>query len=165
MNIKDFNEALYTSSNGVVVERRKSTIIPIVVLVAGFAMLAANWFISDSVEMNNLKSALILIGGFTAIIGAICASGSIFGGGMPYHNGDKCFLVRKQYSFERSRIDEVVKAVQQCDRTAVENIGESEIAGVTVLCYYSPNSNYCVMQAFVYEEFTYQSVTKLATKA
>ena len=47
MNIKDFNEALYASSNGVVVERRKNIVVPLLVLLAGVALLVVNYFIEN----------------------------------------------------------------------------------------------------------------------
>ena len=165
MNITDFNEAIYASSNGVVVERRKNFIIPIIVLLAGVAMLVANYFIPEGTTTDNIKSALVLMGGLITIVGVAYSAMAIFGGGMPYHKGDKCMLIRRQYIFNRTQIDDVVKAVAQCDRVAVEKIGESDIAGVMVICYYSPKSDYCVMQAFAYEGFAYQSITSLAVKA
>ena len=164
MDIKDFNEALYASSNGVVVERRKSIIVPVLVLLAGIALLVINYFIDNGNDANNLKSALVLVGGIVAIVGIVLCGINIFGGGAAYHTTDKCFLARKQYSFDRTQHDEVVKAVERCDKLALDGIEESDIAGVSVVCYYSPRSKYCAMQAFAYEEFVYNSITPL-TKA
>jgi hypothetical protein len=161
MNIKNFNEALYASSNGVVVERRKSIIVPALVLLAGVALLVANSFIENGNDTNNLKSALILVGGAIALVSfALCAV-RIFGAGEPYHTADKCFLIRKHYSFEREQRDSVVKAVEACDKTALDNIEENDIAGISVVCYHSPRSKYCAMQAFAYEELLYKSITEL----
>ena len=161
MDIKDFNEALYASSNGVVVERRKSIIVPVLVLLAGIALLVANYFIENGNDANNLKSALVLTGGIVAVVGLALCGVNIFGGGIPYHTTDKCYLVRKQYSFDRSQREEVVKAVERCDKLALDGIEESNIAGVTVICYYSPRSKYCVMQAYAYEEFVYSNITTM----
>lgn len=161
MDIKDFNEALYASSNGVVVERRKSIIVPVLVLLAGVALLVANYFIENGSDANNLKSALVLTGGIVAIIGVALCGINIFGGGAPYHTTDKCFLVRKQYSFDRAQRDDIVKAVEKCDKLALDGIEESDIAGVSVICYHSPRSKYCVMQAFAYEEFVYKGITSM----
>ena len=165
MNIKDFNEALYASSDGVVVERRKSIIVPILVLLAGLTFLVANYFIESGEDANNLKSALVLVGGLVTLVGVIYIAVNLFGGGLPYHNGDNCFLVRKQYAFEREQGDEVVKAVGEGDKSALDAIKESDIAALSVICYYSPKSGYMAMQAFVYEDFVYQSVTKLVMKS
>ena len=54
MNIKDFNEALYASSNGVVVERRQNIVVPFLVLAAGIALLVVNYFIENGDDANNL---------------------------------------------------------------------------------------------------------------
>ena len=164
MDIRDFNEALYASSNGVVVERRQSIILPIIVFLAGVAILALNSLIENGSDANNLKSALVLIGGATALIGIALCGVRIFGGGAPYHTIDKCFLERKQYSYERDAREEVIKAVEACDKLALDAIKESDIAGITVVCYYSPRSKYCAMQAFAYEEFVYKGITRMSIK-
>ena len=164
MDIKDFNEALYASSDGVIVERRRSIIIPILVLLAGVALLVTNYFIENGSDANNLKSALVLTGGLVSLVGiALCGVG-IFGGGAPYHTGDKCFLLRKQYSFDRAQYGCVIKAVEACDKLVLDGIEESDIAGISVICYYSPRSKYCAMQAFAYEEFVYKSICELRIK-
>ncbi len=161
MEIKDFNEVLYASSNGVVVERRQNIVLPILVLLAGIALLVTNYFIENGNDANNLKSALVLIGGCIALVGAVWCGIRIFGDGTPYHTKDKCFLVKEQYSFDRSQHDEIVAAIKKCSKEALDNIEESDIAGISVLCYHSPHSSYCAMQAFAYEEFAYKKITEI----
>ena len=165
MNIKDFNEALYASSDGVVVEHRKSPILPIIILLAGVAILVANSFVQNEPDANNLKSTLVLVGGLVTLVGAIYTAITIFGRGVPYHKEEQCFLLNKKYSFERALQSEVVAAVEKCDKIALDALEESDVAGVMVVCYYSPKSNYRIMQAFVYDEFTYQSITRLYEKS
>ena len=163
MDIKDFNEALYASSNGVVVERRQSIILPIIIFLAGVAILALNSLIENGSDSNNLKSALVLIGGVISLIGGALCCMRTLGGGAPYYTKDNCFLTRKQYAFDRAKQDDVVKAVKSCDKSALDAIGESDIAGISVICYYSPKSNFCAMQAFAYEEFVYKAISELKT--
>lgn len=164
MDIKDFNEALCASSNGVVVERRKSIVVPALVLLAGVAMLVANYFIDNGSDANNLKSTLVLAGGILSLVGVALCGIYVFGGGSPYHTADKCFLVRKQYSFDRAQRESVVKAVEACDKLALDGIEESDIAGVAVMCYHSPRSKFCAMQAFAYDEFVYKGITSMKIK-
>lgn len=161
MNIKDYNEALYASSNGVVVARRKSIALPLLTLVAGVALLIANYFIENGNDANNLKSVLVLVGGALVVAGVALCCVRIFGAGAPYHTVDKCFLVQRQYPFERTQQGVVVKAIESGDKSALEAIGESNIAGITAVCSHSPRSKFCAMQAFAYEEFVYQAVTPL----
>ena len=165
MNIKDFNEALYASSNGVVVERRKNIVVPLLVLLAGVALLVVNYFIENGTDANNLKSALVLVGGCVTLVGAALCGVCVFGAGEPYHTGDKCTLSRRQYSFDRTQHNSVVKAIEACDKLALDGIEESDIAGISVLCYYSPRSKYVAAQAFAYEEFVYKPITELNIKA
>ena len=44
---------------------------------------------------------------------------------------------------------------------ALDALEESDIAGITVICYHSPRSKYCAMQAFAYDEFVYKGITEL----
>ena len=161
MNITEINEAIYASSNGAIVERRKRIIVPFLVLVAGVALLFVNYFIDNGVDANNLKSTLVLVGGCVLLIGVVMCGVAIFGGGLPYHNIDRCYLTRKQYSFDHSQQQEVAKAVNGGDRAALDNIEQSEVAGILAVCYYSPKGNYVAMQAFIYENYAYKSITEL----
>ena len=165
MDIKELNEALYASSNGVIVERRKSIVMPLLTLLAGVALLVVNYFIDNGADANNLKSTLVLLGGIVSLVGVALCGVCIFGGGEPYHKTDRCYLVRRQYSFDRAQRESVAKAVEACDKSALDAIEESDIAGVTVLCYHSPRGKFVAMQAFAYEEFVYQGITDLKVKA
>ena len=160
MNITEINEAIYASSNGVIVERRKNIIAPVLVLIAGISMLVANYFIEND-DANNLKSTLILAGGCVLLLGIVLCGVAIFGEGRPYHNEDKNYLTLKQYSFERSQQKEVVKAVNSGERKALADLEEGEVAGILAICYYSPKGRFVAMQAFAYEEFTYKPITEL----
>ena len=161
MNISEINEAIYASSNGVIVERRKNIVVPILVLIAGVAMLVANYFIENGTDTNNLKSTLMLAGGCVLMLGIILSGVAIFGEGRPYHTNDKNYLTLKQYSFDRSQQREVEKAVNSGDRKNLEAIDEGDVAGLIAVCYYSPKGKFVAMQAFAYDEFTYKPITKL----
>ena len=165
MDIRDFNEALYASSNGVVVERRQSIVLPVLVFLVGVALLVGNCFIENGADANNLKSALVLVGGAILLIGGALCGVRAFGGGAPFHVDDNCFLVRHHYSFDRAQLNDVVKAVESGDKSLLDALAESDIAGISVLCYYSPNSDFCAMQAFAYEDYIYNAKTKLVIKA
>ena len=159
MNKIYINEAIYASSNGAVVERRKSVVVPVLLLLAGLAMLIVNYMIENGDDANNLKSTLVLAGGAMLLLGVIQICVALFGSGVPYHKVDKCFLTRKHYSFDRSKQEEVVRAVNSGDRTLLDTVPESNVTGVLVVCYYSSKSNFVAMQAFEYEEFSYMPIT------
>ncbi len=164
MDLKEISEAIYASSNGVVIERRKGILMPALILLSGAALLVVNYFIDNGDDANNLKSALVLIGGCLLLVGVVMCGVRIFGGGEPYHKGDNCFLVRKQYSFNREQRRDVEKAVNDIDVAALDSLGESDVDAVIVVTYCSPNSNYVAMQAFAYEEFIYKPISEVKIK-
>lgn len=165
MNLSEINEAIYASSNGVIVERRKNIIMPILVLLAGAALLVVNYFIENGSDSNNLKSTLMLAGGCVLMLGVILSGIAIFGEGRPYHTLDKSYLTLKQYSFDRSQQSVVEKVVNSGDRKSLDAIEEGEVAGIIAVCYYSPKGKFVAMQAFAYEEFTYKPITELKIAA
>lgn len=165
MNILDINEAIYASSNGVVVERRKSMIVPILVLLAGLALLVVNYIIDNGDDANNLKSVLVLMGGVASVLGAALCGIRIFGTGGPYHKQDKCYLICKQYSFSREQETEVLRIVNNNDKEALDKVEESNVMALLVLCYYSPKGSFVAMQAFGYSDFTYNPITEVKIKS
>ena len=128
-------------------------------------MLVANYLIENGNDTNNLKSSLVLAGGALSLLGAALCGMRIFGGGVPYHKADRCFLVSRQYSFDLSQRREVENIVKDVNRVALENIEESDVTSILVLCYCSPKGSFVAMQAFVYDEFDYKPITELKIKA
>lgn len=165
MEIQEINEAIYASSNGVIVERRKSIIIPIITLFVGVALLVLNYFIDNGDDANNLKSALVLVGGALSLAGSVLSGMRIFGEGAPYHTTDGCFLVCKQYSFAREQEKEIVKVVNSIDKSALDGLDESSVMALLVVCYYSPKGSFVAMQAFAYSDFVYKPISELKIKA
>ena len=165
MDVNEIHEAIYASSNGVVVERRKSIVVPVVLLLAGVALFVLNYFIDNGSDANNLKSAIVLLGAGLMLLGGLLGGIAIFGEGLPYHTKDKCFLARKQYSFDHSQQQEIKKAISSGVKSELDAIKESDVAGVLAVCYYSPKSDFTAMQAFAYDELDYKPITEVKIRA
>lgn len=165
MDIKEIYEAIYASSNGVIVERRKSVVVPTLLLLAGVGLFVLNYFIENGSDANNLKSSILLMGAGLMLLGGLLGGIAIFGEGVPYHKFDKCFLVRKQYSFDREQQHDVENAINSLDKSKLDAIPESNVAGILAVCYYSPKGSFVAMQAFAYEELDYKPVTKVKIRA
>ena len=165
MDIQEINEAIYASSNGAVIERRKPIFVPLLVLVAGLAMLVGNYYIGNGADYTALKSTLALVGGVLILVGVALCGIAVFGGGLPYHKADKCFLSLKRYSFERVQEKDVAKAINSVDKSALDAVKESDVAGILAICYYSPKGTFVAMQAFAYEELDYKPITGVKIRA
>lgn len=161
MEIKEINEAIYASSNGVVVERRKSIVVPILLLLSGVALFVLNYFIENGSDANNLKSSIVLVGAGLMLLGGLLGGIAIFGEGLPYHKTDKCFLVCKKYSFDHSQQQEVTAAVNSGEKSKLDAIKESNITGVLAVCYYSPKGDFTAMQVFAYDELDYKPISEV----
>ncbi len=69
MSKYDMREALCALPCGVIEKRRKTVAVPLLLLVAGVAMLVANGMLSGSADNADLKSALVLFGVALTLVG------------------------------------------------------------------------------------------------
>ena len=76
MNKIKFYEALYTSCS-YIVARRKSIVLPILIIVAGIVLPLASTMLLKGSEFDNINSAVILLGIALAIGGAIWLLGRV----------------------------------------------------------------------------------------
>ena len=84
MNKIKFYEALYTSCSDVVA-RRKSIVLPILIIVAGIALPFASLMLLRGEQFDNINSVVILAGIAIAITGGIMLLGRLSGKGEPFH--------------------------------------------------------------------------------
>ena len=77
--------ALYALPGDIVVKHRKPLFVPLLMAAAGAGLLGLNAFLEDA-ALNNLKSAIALVGGTLLVIGAVWALARLSGSqGTPYH--------------------------------------------------------------------------------
>lgn len=149
----DMCEALYALPGGVIAERRRSVAVPLLLTVAGAAMLVVNEFVGGSSDYSNLKSALLLFGATLVIAGGIVTAVRLFGGsGIPYHTGEGCYLVRKELRFGKDKAAEVADAVRRGDFDALGAIPEAGVSAITAVLYTSKSGGFKAGQAFEYVE-------------
>ena len=93
----DICEALYALPDVKIIKRRKPLTTPILLLIAGFALIAINSVINSTIETSNIKSALVLAAALLVIGGIVVIMIRISGNDdVPYHVDDKCYLQRKE---------------------------------------------------------------------
>ena len=98
-----FCEELYASHGDVIIARRRSVIAPMLITVAGAALLVLNALLPDDAELVNLRSVLVLAGAVAAIVGIVMLSARMFGSGVPYHKGCRSYLRGEVLMFDESR--------------------------------------------------------------
>ena len=162
MSKYDMREALCALPCGVIEKRRKTVAVPLLLLVAGVAMLVANGMLSGSADNADLKSALVLFGVALTLVGGIVAAARLFGaGGAPYHIGDKCFLRREELKFDKERAAEVAEAIRRGDFEALRAIPQSGVSAVTAVLYSSRASGFAACMAFEYADMEMRPICEM----
>ena len=155
-------EALYALPGGVVQPRRKPVALPLLVAIAGLAMMVANAMLPKSVEYANLKSALVLFGVLFALVGAIVCFIRFSGrSNAPWHVQDGCFLKKEVLKFVKERSSMVRDLVRKGDFATLRSLPDDGVSAVTVVLYSSPRGGFCAAQVFEYVDLELQPVDKI----
>ena len=105
-------EAMYALPGGVVVKRRKSQLRAAVLFIAGVALVVVNNMYGAELT-NNMRSAIVFIGGLLILSGMVMAAIRLFGsGGVPFHKDKHCYLVFEELYFDRGVRADVVQSVE-----------------------------------------------------
>lgn len=166
MNKIKFCEALYASCDGVVVCRRKSLLIPVLLVIAGALLFAAGSFIGEDGEMVDLRSSLVMAGIVAAVAGAVYLLFRLAGKGEPYHKAKHAFLRSDVLSFDRAQRDKVMAAIEKGDYDALVKLPRRDVSALAVLAYALPDGTFAAVQAFEYAELEYRPIcgVKILTK-
>ena len=159
MSNKDIYEAIYALPDVKISRRRKPLTVPVALLFSSFALFALNAFIEPSVEMSNLKSALVLVAVALLLGGSIMLLVRLSGGsGVPYHDADGCYLQCEELKFNKDKRDYIAALIDKADFTSLRLVKQDGISAVTVVTYSSPKSGFYACQAFEYVELELRSI-------
>ena len=158
----DMCEALYTLPNGIIKKRRKSIVTPLAILIAGLALGTINSLITGTLDMVNLKSALVLFGAAFIMVGGAMLFARVAGhSSIPYHTNDHCYLRRKELKFNKEQKSAVLDLLKKGDFTTLRNFPSDGISALLVVVYTSPKSGFTAAQAFEYIELELRPVSEL----
>ncbi|MBR6661716.1 MAG: hypothetical protein IKL34_00605 [Alistipes sp.] len=161
----DICEALYALPDVKIIKRRKPLTTPILLLIAGFALIAINSVINSTIETSNIKSALVLAAALLVIVGIVVIMIRISGNDdVPYHVDDKCYLQRKELRFEKNKRAYIAQLINKADFATLLSLKQDGVSAVTVSVYSSPKSGFCACQAFEYVELERRPIGKMVYK-
>ncbi|MEG0498866.1 MAG: hypothetical protein RSB29_00755 [Alistipes sp.] len=154
-------EALYVLPENVIIRHRKSVVVPVLVLLAGAAMLVLNHVFATEMS-NNLRSSLMFMGALIAIFGLVMTLVRLFGNSSePYHRPSKCALQYEELYFDHKLWRDVVESVNSGDVTRLRSMAHSQVPAVAVAMYTTPNGAFAAVQAFEYAELEYRPLSEL----
>ena len=154
-------EAMYALPGEVVVRRRKSLLVPAVLFAAGVAMLVLNYMYGTGLS-NNMRSALVFLGGSLALAGMILLAARFFSAeGAPYYRSGRSYLRYEELYFERRLASEVRECIAQGDMGRLFALPHAQVPAVSVAVYRTPDNRFAAMQAFEYTDLEYRPLTEL----
>lgn len=160
MNKIKFYEELYASCS-YIVARRKSIVLPILIIVAGIVLPLLSTILLSGEQFDNINSVVILIGIAMAITGGILLLGRLSGKGEPYHTKSGKFLTTRTLAYDRSRRSEVLKAMGSGDINALLSIPTCEVSALCLLLTTLKDNSFAAVQLFEYAELEYRELSRV----
>lgn len=161
MNKHEISEALYALPGEVVVRRRRSLLLPAVLLLGGIALFAADRTGAAYLSVD-LRSALTFLGGTGAVAGAVWLLARLCGAqGAPYHRAARCFLRYEELCFDRSHAAEVRQYVDRGEVRRVLALERAQVPAVAVALFRTPDNRFVAMRAFEYVDLEYRPISEL----
>lgn len=160
MNKLKFFEALYTSCN-TIVARRKSIVLPLLIIVVGIVLPLLTTSLLKGSEFDDINSVVILTGIALAVGGGIWLLGRLTGKGEPYSTKSGEFLQTRIISFDRSRRNEVLKAVGSRDLDRLLAIPTCDVSALCVMLSSLPDNSFAAAQVFEYAELEYRELSRV----
>ena len=145
---------MYALPGEVVVRRRKSLVLPAALFVAGVVLLVLNHVYGAELS-NNMRSALVFLGGSLALAGMITLAARFFSAeGAPYYRAGRCYLRYDELYFERG-------LAAEGDAERLFALPHAQVPAVAVAVYRTPDNRFAAMQAFEYADLEYRPLTEL----
>lgn len=161
MDTNQICEELYSLPGGMIERRRKSLLMPLLLLIAGVAVIVVNNLFSEELS-NNLRSALVFIGGAVALAGAIMLAARLFSSkGVPYYKDGRCYLKYDELFFEQSSRGEMLQSIADGEVAKLLAMKHAQIPVLTVALYRTPDNRFAAIQAFEYADLEYRPLTGL----
>ena len=130
-------EAMYALPGGVVVKRRKSQLRALVVV--------NNMYGAELT--NNMRSAIVFIGGLLILSGMVMAAIQLFGsGGVPFHKDKHCYLVFEELYFDRGVRADVVQSVEDGAVDRLLGLARANVPALTVALYRTPDNSFAALR-------------------
>ncbi len=160
MDKKEMGMALCALSNNEIVIRRKPLTAPLLLLAAGFFLLALALWQGEAMA-ENLSFGFTVLGWGAIIAGAGVVLRRCFGDeGAPYELRTKSYLRYEELYFPKEQMREVMG---WCARGEVEKLREQAggVPAVVAVLYTSKDGSICACRPFEYVELEYRPLADL----
>lgn len=159
MDKNNLSEALYALPGGVVVRRKKSPVLSLVVLAFGIGLIVLYFFTKDTMG-DNLASSLIMAAGAITLVGGLMLTSCLVDTeGKPAIQATGERLRYKELYFPQEQRAEVQRLIDEglIKRILAATNGQS--SGIAVAIYHTSDLRIASMQAYEYIGYEYRPIT------
>lgn len=159
MDKNNLSEALYALPGGVVVRRKKSPVLSLVVLAIGIGLIVLYFFTKDTMG-DNLASSLIMAAGAITLVGGLMLTSCLVDTeGKPAIQATGERLRYKELYFPQEQRAEVQRLIDEglIKRILAATNGQS--SGIAVAIYHTSDLRIASMQAYEYIGYEYRPIT------
>lgn len=161
MDKNNLSEALYALPGGVVVRRKKSPVLSLVVLTIGIGLIVLYFFTKDAMG-DNLASSLIMAAGAVTLVGGLMLTSCLVDTeGKPTIQATGERLRYKELYFPQEQRAEVQRLIDEgsVKRLLAANNGQS--SGIAIAIYHTADLRIASMQAYEYIGYEYRPITSI----
>lgn len=161
MDKKSICEAMYALPGGVVVRRKKSYLLPVLIFLIGMALVVLYYCSELSA---NTGSSLIMAAGATVIIGILMICNCIFDTeGRPWHVPTNRPMRYEERFFPVESRNDVRRYVEEGSLKRILAADKSRVSGIAVAIYRTEDCSFGAMQAYEYVGYEYRPITPVET--
>ena len=149
----DICEALYALPGGVVVARRRSLVLPILLLALGIVLFIVN-FVAIEDKNGALGMSLMCTGIGLVAYGAFTILFRVVGGErVPYDTEARRYMRRRERYYEEALLPALNDAVERGDSEAIDLMPTTNVARVTLVEYSTPDKSRVAYAIYEYIDF------------
>lgn len=159
MDKNNLSEALYALPGGVVVRRKKSPVLSLVVLAIGIGLIVLYFFTKDTMG-DNLASSLIMAAGAVTLVGGLMLTSCLVDTeGRPVIQATGERLRYKELYFPQEQRAEVQRLIDEGSVKRILATTSSQSSSIAVAIFYSAELHVVSMQAYEYIGYEYRPIT------
>lgn len=164
MDKKSICEAMYALPSGVVVRRKRTIGMPLLILAIGIGVVAINYGMDIEAQSADFSSSLLLIAGATIIVGLLLLLSRLFDReGYPWHTPTRRPLRYEERFYPVEQRNEVQRMVDEAAYLRLVAADTKRTSGIAVAIYRSEDKRFAAMQAYEYIDYEYRPITGIRT--
>ena len=162
MNKKLFYEELYSSCHGIIVPKRRSLLMPVLLLIVSAILFYVQSLpLGINGENSTLSSLCLVISVALGIISLLSFVSRLSGDGSAYHVPSGKFLKENILSFGNSTLSEVQNVLNDRDLDLLKKMNIKAISPLSCMLVSTEDETFAACMLFIYSNLEYKKASGL----